>query len=99
MNKFAWPFASIICLYIWCRLTGHPPNALVLLASFVAPSLILWLSHRTSTDPYGLYHLSLNRLPGQPDDAPVKTEWLNMGFWEVRLYALSNELINVKCFT
>lgn len=31
-------------------------------------------------DPYGLFHLTLNRLPS--DDQP-KTEWLNMGYWAV----------------
>ncbi|KDQ63687.1 hypothetical protein JAAARDRAFT_29711 [Jaapia argillacea MUCL 33604] len=38
------------------------------------------LNHRS--DPYGSFHLSLNKLPGdQPTEAP-KTEWLNMGFWK-----------------
>ena len=35
------------------------------------------------TDPYGLFHLSLNKLPGQSPDTDPKTEWLNMGYWKV----------------
>jgi hypothetical protein len=34
-----------------------------------------------SHDPYGLFHLSLNKRPGE-DTEPL-TEWLNMGFWKV----------------
>lgn len=52
----------------------------------VGTVLILAVSHllKNSTgDPYGLFHLSLNRLPGEIPDAPPRTEWLNMGFWKV----------------
>ncbi|KAI0051694.1 S-adenosyl-L-methionine-dependent methyltransferase [Auriscalpium vulgare] len=35
---------------------------------------------RGSSDPYGTFHLSLNRRPGQIG-LPT-TEWLNMGYWE-----------------
>lgn len=34
------------------------------------------------SDPYGTFHHSLNRLPGEDPDAPPKTEWLNMGYWK-----------------
>ena len=37
--------------------------------------------------PYGLWHLSLNKLPGESDEELPKTEWLNMGYWKVRLYS------------
>lgn len=36
-----------------------------------------------SSDPYGLFHLTLNKLPGE--DGDPKTEWLNMGYWKVSL--------------
>lgn len=34
-------------------------------------------------DPYGLFHLTLNNLPGDDPEKPPQTEWLNMGFWQV----------------
>ena len=45
---------------------------LISLAIFLKPS-----------DPYGLFHLSLNKLPGENPDTDPKTEWLNMGYWKV----------------
>jgi len=41
---------------------------------------IYWLTR--TKDPYGLFHLSLNKLPGEAPGMPPKTEWLNMGFWK-----------------
>lgn len=37
-------------------------------------------------DPYGLFHLALNRLPGEDASKAPKTEWLNMGYWKVKRY-------------
>ncbi|KAJ3500401.1 hypothetical protein NLJ89_g9811 [Agrocybe chaxingu] len=34
-------------------------------------------------DPYGLFHLTLNKSPSGDPDAPPSTEWLNMGYWKV----------------
>ncbi|KIK71064.1 hypothetical protein GYMLUDRAFT_254342 [Collybiopsis luxurians FD-317 M1] len=54
--------------------------ACVLIVSVAA----YWLYHRvklSSSDPYGLFHLSLNKLPGEDESSPPKTEWLNMGYW------------------
>lgn len=36
-----------------------------------------------SKDPYGLFHLTLNKLPSQDPKLPPATEWLNMGYWKV----------------
>lgn len=36
-----------------------------------------------SKDPYGLFHLSLNKMPGEVHEADPLTEWLNMGYWKV----------------
>lgn len=36
---------------------------------------------RKTSDPYGTFHVGLNRVPGGPN--PPKTEWLNMGYWKV----------------
>ncbi|KAI5828992.1 S-adenosyl-L-methionine-dependent methyltransferase [Schizophyllum commune Tattone D] len=33
-------------------------------------------------DPYGLFHLALNRRMGDPPNVDPKTEWLNMGYWK-----------------
>ncbi|KAL1697328.1 S-adenosyl-L-methionine-dependent methyltransferase [Schizophyllum commune] len=33
-------------------------------------------------DPYGLFHLALNRRTGDPTNVDPKTEWLNMGYWK-----------------
>ncbi|KAF9569629.1 hypothetical protein CPC08DRAFT_2626 [Agrocybe pediades] len=46
-------------------------------------SIILFkLASTPPADPYGLFHLSLNRLPGQNPDESPDTEWLNMGYWK-----------------
>lgn len=45
-------------------------------------ALVIYVKSR-ATDPYGLFHLSLNRLPGENADVDPKTEWLNMGYWKV----------------
>ncbi|TFK75482.1 S-adenosyl-L-methionine-dependent methyltransferase [Pluteus cervinus] len=39
------------------------------------------VTRQSSKDPYGLFHLTLNRLPGESDAEP-RTEWMNMGYWE-----------------
>ncbi|KAI0271362.1 S-adenosyl-L-methionine-dependent methyltransferase [Gloeopeniophorella convolvens] len=35
---------------------------------------------RRTGDPYGTFHIELNKVPGGPD--PPQTEWLNMGYWK-----------------
>ncbi|TCD71471.1 hypothetical protein EIP91_008851 [Steccherinum ochraceum] len=35
----------------------------------------------SSKDPYGTFHLSLNKDPESTESAP-RTEWLNMGYWK-----------------
>jgi len=47
-----------------------------------------WLHMRnnhltTKNDPYGLFHLSLNKLPFEDPNSLPATEWLNMGYWKV----------------
>ena len=34
-------------------------------------------------DPYGLFHLELNKLPFEDPNSLPETEWLNMGYWKV----------------
>ncbi|KAF8807460.1 S-adenosyl-L-methionine-dependent methyltransferase [Phlegmacium glaucopus] len=36
----------------------------------------------TKNDPYGLFHLSLNKLPFEDPNSLPATEWLNMGYWK-----------------
>ncbi|KAJ3909809.1 S-adenosyl-L-methionine-dependent methyltransferase [Lentinula edodes] len=54
-------------------------------------------SSTSHNDPYGLFHLSLNRRSGEDENEPPKTEWLNMGYWKVnavkRIRALALKLI------
>lgn len=51
-----------------------------LFVAFIGAALIASRSTMTK-DPYGLFHLTLNRLPGDDPGIPPQTEWLNMGFW------------------
>lgn len=61
----------------------------VVLTAFVlllTPLVLVWYKVETHTghsDPYGLFHLTLNRLPSQDPSSPPETEWLNMGYWKV----------------
>jgi hypothetical protein len=55
---------------------------LVLVGSIIMTLWVLW--PRKTSDPYGLFHLSLNRQPHDDPRVPPKTEWLNMGFWKVK---------------
>jgi hypothetical protein len=52
------------------------------IASFTI-SVALWFLGK-SEDPYGLFHLSLNKLPGDSPETSPRTEWLNMGYWKAR---------------
>jgi len=52
---------------------------LLLFAAVFALVLVFWMAKRFSVDPYGEFHLGLNKLP--TDDVP-RTEWLNMGYWK-----------------
>ncbi|KAF8078561.1 S-adenosyl-L-methionine-dependent methyltransferase [Lyophyllum atratum] len=67
--------AFTLC-YLWPSSIGV--LSYVTLAAML--SVVYW--SKTATDPYGLFHLSLNKLPGESVDIPPKTEWLNMGFWQ-----------------
>jgi hypothetical protein len=49
----------------------------------IALSVALWFLTR-ARDPYGLFHLSLNKLPSDNPEASPRTEWLNMGYWKAR---------------
>jgi hypothetical protein len=53
----------------------------------------LWV-HVAPSDPYGLFHLELNRLGDEPDHH--LTEWMNMGYWKVRVCSTfaSSHLMN-----
>jgi hypothetical protein len=45
-------------------------------------TLIVWFKMR-QTDPYGLFHFTLNKLPSEDPNSPPLTEWLNLGYWKV----------------
>jgi len=44
--------------------------------------LAYWLHMQRHNDPYGLFHLSLNKSSFEDSDSPPVTEWLNMGYWK-----------------
>jgi hypothetical protein len=47
-------------------------------------AVAFWLYiQRRHSDPYGLFHLSLNKLPTEDPNSLPETEWLNMGYWKV----------------
>lgn len=52
-------------------------------AIIVALGCVLLAYNTQSSDPYGLFHLSLNKLPGESEEGDPRTEWLNMGYWKV----------------
>ncbi|KAF9531983.1 S-adenosyl-L-methionine-dependent methyltransferase [Crepidotus variabilis] len=49
-----------------------------------------------SNDPYGLFHLTLNRLPSDNPHEPPKTEWLNMGYWEAETFPEACEALALR---
>jgi hypothetical protein len=64
---------------LWVLWADHHIELLTGIAVLVF-SLAIYM---TPNDPYGLFHLSLNKLPGESPEADPKTEWLNMGYWKV----------------
>lgn len=54
-----------------------PPSYATALLAVLIPVFIV-LRRFNAADPYGLFHLELNREDGDPE---ICTEWLNMGFW------------------
>jgi hypothetical protein len=57
-------------------------RASTLLAIVGCLAIVAWKATQPQ-DPYGLFHLSLNKLPGENSDSDPKSEWLNMGYWKV----------------
>ncbi|KAF8640351.1 hypothetical protein AX17_000022 [Amanita inopinata Kibby_2008] len=43
---------------------------------------LIYLTSRRGADPYGLFHLYLNKLPDDKSGVPPSTEWLNVGYWK-----------------
>jgi hypothetical protein len=59
--------------------------AFTALGIFMGLSLLGLLRFATgSKDPYNLFHLTLNKRPGDQFKVP-STEWLNIGYWKVLL--------------
>ncbi|KAF5311828.1 hypothetical protein D9619_003207 [Psilocybe cf. subviscida] len=62
-----------------------PTASVVGLATLVVALYWYFVSRQRSMgmkDPYGLFHLTLNRISGDDVAKPPKTEWLNMGYWK-----------------
>lgn len=75
------PFAIIGVQICWAG--ASYTSTLIVIVGVLS---VLYRLNMTS-DPYGLFHLTLNHLPGQDPTIPPQTEWLNMGFWKVSLDA------------
>lgn len=71
------------------NLLSHQVLLLVVAALIPALIFLFRFTRRTQDQnerlplEYGLFHLALNRQPGEPQDKPPSTEWLNMGYWKV----------------
>ncbi|RDB28506.1 Erythromycin 3''-O-methyltransferase [Hypsizygus marmoreus] len=57
--------------------SSHIPISIIIVGAL---STLFW--SRMANDPYSLFHLTLNKLPGENPTAPPTTEWLNMGLWK-----------------
>jgi hypothetical protein len=64
--------------------TSTYPILLRCFSSIVAVYLMFGWKQGSKSEPYGSFHIELNRLPGSPKDVAPETEWLNMGYWKVR---------------
>ncbi|KAJ3762857.1 hypothetical protein EV360DRAFT_34776 [Lentinula raphanica] len=65
------------------RKSSNLYNTTCLLLITVALLCFLYRRRNTKTnDPYGLFHLSLNKRQGEDANSPPVTEWLNMGYWK-----------------
>jgi len=61
--------------------------AFTALGIFMGLSLLGLLRFATgSKDPYNLFHLTLNKRPGDQSKVP-STEWLNIEYWKVLLFS------------
>ena len=77
-------YFSLFLILLGALYTGYLVNNFFLtcigLFFFVASWLYIQRHHN---DPYGLFHLSLNKLPFEDPNSPPETEWLNLGYWKV----------------
>lgn len=58
------------------------PEMFTLILALIFALSFMVLFRVTMRDPYGLYHLALNREPGENRNLTPKTEWLNQGYWK-----------------
>lgn len=56
----------------------------VLFALVLGLGSIIFFQTTSQRDPYGLYHLALNKDSKEDPDSLPKTEWMNQGYWKVR---------------
>ncbi len=84
-------YTLLLVLWIWnddmirlSKLTGISLLFFpVLMAIFGDTNRQMEQKDSTTKELYGHFHLPLNVLPGR-ENQPPGTEWLNMGYWEVR---------------
>ncbi|CAL1695955.1 unnamed protein product [Somion occarium] len=80
--KFMFCISALALVFSVVLRFGSPMSIpMLLLLLFLAACISVYLSARKSRDPYGTFHVSLNRPLEEPRSIP-NTEWLNMGYWK-----------------
>jgi hypothetical protein len=79
------PILSLLLMLSGTVYTGYLiNNSFYLTCMGFLVAIAFWLHmQRHFNDPYGLFHLPLNKLPFEDPKFPPETEWLNMGHWKV----------------
>ncbi|KAJ3737171.1 S-adenosyl-L-methionine-dependent methyltransferase [Lentinula guzmanii] len=79
--------------FIYTRISSSSFAVVCILVMTVS---LLWrlydpLLGNRDNDPYGLFHLSLNKRSGEDENDSPKTEWLNMGYWKVNIAEIKHD--------
>ncbi|KAJ4000992.1 S-adenosyl-L-methionine-dependent methyltransferase [Lentinula boryana] len=82
--------------FIYTRISLSSNVRFAVVCILVMTVSLLWrLYHphheNRDNDPYGLFHLSLNKRPGEDENDLPKTEWLNMGYWKVNITEIKHD--------
>jgi hypothetical protein len=72
--------ASLSYIPYWESITFSNGIAIIVTLVLLTACYLLF---KHSPDPYGLFHLDMNTLPGANTTLISRTEWLNMGYWKV----------------
>jgi hypothetical protein len=73
-------FLALLSVFL---VSAYNPRTWLSAAIIIIGAAFLAYLSATAKDPYSLFHLTLNKLPGDDHATLPRTEWLNMGFWRV----------------